>query len=99
MYVRRDRSGLAFGKKRRHTPRWRYALWLAGLAFTAVVIWQFDRVQPKVLHQLGIGPTPTAPPPSTTRWCCLKAKAIAAAISSSETSTVSSTYCWISGRV
>jgi tetratricopeptide (TPR) repeat protein len=61
MYVRRDRSGLSFGKKRRHTPRWRYALWLMGLVFTAVVIWQFDRVQPKVLHQLGIGPTPTAP--------------------------------------
>lgn len=61
MYVRRDRSSLSYSRRRHKTPRWRFGLWFFFLIIAAVVWWQFDRIQPPVLHALGIGPTPTAP--------------------------------------
>ncbi len=61
MYVRRDRSSLTFGGGRRGTPRWRYLLWVLLFGLVGLAVWQFDRIQPPVLHALGVGPTPTAP--------------------------------------
>lgn len=61
MYVRRDRSALAFGRRRRQSSRWRIALLLFLLGVVGVVIWQFDQIQPPLLAAMGIGPTPTPP--------------------------------------
>ncbi|MBN1286616.1 MAG: hypothetical protein JXB47_14555 [Anaerolineae bacterium] len=61
MHVRRNRSSISYSRRRHKTPRWRLALWFALLGIAAVVWWQFDRIQPPVLHALGVGPTPTAP--------------------------------------
>lgn len=61
MYVDRDRSALAFGRRRRQSSRWRVLFWLFLLGMMGVVAWQFESIQPPLLAALGVGPTATPP--------------------------------------
>lgn len=61
--IRRDRSvlsdGTLFGRRRRGIAPWKIISWLLGMGFMAVIIWQFDTLQPKVLGAFGVAPTAT----------------------------------------
>ena len=59
MYVRRDRSTLAFSHRRRRSSRWRVATLLVLLAVAGVTATQINVIQPTLLAALGVGPTAT----------------------------------------
>ncbi len=61
MYVHRDRPSLYYKRRRKRIPRLLLVLWFAVLGVAALIFWQMDRIQPPILHALGVGPTPTAP--------------------------------------
>ena len=61
MHIRRDRSSLHFGRRSRLRRRaWLFWAWFLTMLFALGIIWQFQRVQPKVLSMV-LGP-PTATP-------------------------------------
>ncbi len=64
MRIRRDRSALYFGKRRRRFRLWVFWVWFLGMAISLGVVWQFDNVQPEVLAVV-LGP-PTATPDAVT---------------------------------
>src|SRR5574337_1140951 len=63
--IRRDRSALAdgalFGRRRRGLQPWKIGLWLLAMGFVGVVVWQFNKIQPRVLAMVGTAPTATPP--------------------------------------
>jgi tetratricopeptide (TPR) repeat protein len=62
-YIQRDRSSLAdgalFGRKKTAFINWKFAVWLFAMTCVAVVIWQFNAIQPHVLAMVGQAPTAT----------------------------------------
>lgn len=61
--IRRNRSalgsGLVFGQRRRGISPWFLIFWLVAMGIVALVIWQFNNIQPRVLAMVGNPATPT----------------------------------------
>jgi tetratricopeptide (TPR) repeat protein len=61
--IRRNRSalgnGLIFGQKRRGISLWFLLFWLVSMGVVALVVWQFNDIQPRVLAMVGSPATPT----------------------------------------
>ena len=70
--IRRNRSalgnGLVFGQRRRGISPWFLLFWLVAMGVVAVIIWQFNTIQPRVLAMVGSAATPT---PNTVEYARL----------------------------
>lgn len=57
--IRRDRSSLSFSDRRAGGRKWLFIAWTATMVVLALVVWQFDTLQPQVVALLGQGAAPT----------------------------------------
>ncbi|MBX3083307.1 MAG: tetratricopeptide repeat protein [Anaerolineae bacterium] len=61
--LRRERSalmdGTMFGRRRRGPNPWKIAFFSIAYGAIALVLWQFNNIQPRVLALMGAAPTPT----------------------------------------
>lgn len=62
MRIDRNHSNLSFSGRRRGVSPWLLTLWAVSLVLVALIVWQFDTVQPQVLAVINPpAPTVTAP--------------------------------------
>ncbi len=69
MYIRRKQSALHFGKSPRQARRQLFWIFLGVICGALILIWQFDKVQPKVLAIVSGTPTSTPKRDLTCQTC------------------------------